>query len=303
MEETIELREIIEIILKGKWLISICTIVAMLFAFIVSWFVLDEQYESKAVVQIASSVQDTGIMANYVAAEFTPTIYMQRIQNETVLNDMFTKEGIGNFSKANLTATNTPSTQLVEVAYKSNSAEEAQKHLQLVLSEAKNQMNASVKENLKQLEATYLNEANSLTSEIEGLMNKYNSIVTTNNLPEILILQTITTSEFVINLNAEQTSTLAEINGALQNELLQLGAQIKVKSEEYHKVLANYQSVKTGLDSFKPDPFIRTIVEPTLAGGPSSPTKVLNLAIGLILGLMVGIGLVFFRSYWKSTAK
>ena len=87
----------------------------------------------------------------------------------------------------------------------------------------------------------------------------------------------------------------------LQNELLQLQVQIQSKSEEYGKVLANYQSVKTGMGSFKPDPFIRVIAEPTLAEGPASPNKMLNLAIGLVIGVMMGIGIVFFRQYWKNS--
>ncbi len=85
MEETIELRELIEIVWKGKAIIAICTVVCMLLAGIVSWFVLEEKYESKAVVQVASGIQDTGIISNYIAAEFTPSIYAQRIQNKPIM--------------------------------------------------------------------------------------------------------------------------------------------------------------------------------------------------------------------------
>ncbi len=47
MEETIELRELIETVWKGKWIIAGLTVLFMLVAAIVSWFVLPEQYESK----------------------------------------------------------------------------------------------------------------------------------------------------------------------------------------------------------------------------------------------------------------
>lgn len=302
MEETIELREIIEVILKGKWIIAVCTIIALVFTGIVSWFVLEEQYESKAVVQIASDVQDTGIMSSYVATEFSPTIYMQRIKNESQMKAAFENANYTNFISKNLALTNQPNTNLVEMSYKAASAEEAQQHLLLLLEETKAEMNTSVKETLNQLEQTYLNESNALSTEIEQLMTQYNNLIVSNKLPEVLILQTIASSQFVLNLTAEQTAALSTITGTLQNQLLQLKAQIDSKSAEYQNVLAKYQSVKTGLDSFKPDPFIRVISEPTLADESASPNKVLNLAIGLVLGLMVGIGLVFFRVYWKNSA-
>ncbi|WP_342473090.1 Wzz/FepE/Etk N-terminal domain-containing protein [Metasolibacillus sp. FSL H7-0170] len=302
MEETIELREIIDILLKGKWLIAICTIIALLFAGIVSWFVLEEQYESKAVVQILSGVQDAGIMSNYVATEFTPTVYMQRMQNVEQNKKYFKANGIDDFIKENLTVSNQPNTDLVEMKYTANTPEDAQKYLQLVMEKTKSEVTSSMKETLNQLEETYLIESNSLSSEIEQLMSSYNDVITKNKLPEVLILQTISSLQFVLNLTTEQSSALSNVTGSIQNELLQLKAQIDIKSGEYHSVLAKYQSVKTGLDSFKADPFIRVIIDPTLAESPTSPNKVLNLAVGLVLGLMVGIGLVFFRSYWKASA-
>lgn len=302
MEETIELREIINMLLKGKWIIAICIIIVLLFAGIVSWFVLEEQYESKAVVQISSGVQDAGIMSNYVATEFTPTVYMQRMQNVEQNKKYFKANGIENFTKENLTVSNQQNTDLVEMKYIANNPEDAQKYLQLVMDKTKSEVSSSMKETLNQLEQTYEKESNSLSSEIEQLMSRYNDVITKNKLPEVLILQTISSSQFVLNLTHDQSSALSNVTGSIQNELLQLKAQIDIKTEEYHSVLAKYQSVKTGLDSFKADPFIRVIIDPTLAEGPTSPNKVINLAIGLLLGLMIGIGLVIFRSYWKASA-
>ena len=302
MEETIELRDIIEIVLKGKWIIAVCTIIAMIFAGIVSWFVLEENYQSKAVVQVSSGIENTGLMSNYIVAEFTPNIYMQRMQNVEQNKKFFEENGVGDFDKENLALSNQPGTDLVEMNYVGSSPEEAQKHLQLLMDKTKIEVDASVKETLTQLEQTYLNESTSLSNEIEQLMTQYNTVVTKNNLPEILILQTIASTQFVINLTESQSKALANVTGAIQNDLLQLKAQIDTKSGEYRKALEKYQSVKTGLDSFKVDPFIRVIIDPTLAEKPASPNKGLNLAIGLILGVMIGIGSVFFRYYWKQSA-
>lgn len=305
MEETIELRELINIVLKGKAVIAISMIVCMLFAGIVSWFVLDKKYESKAVVQVASGVQDTGIMQNYVVAEFTPSIYAQRIQNKTIMSQALRDAGVKvKYDEKNLNAIvdADPSRNFVELKYTAKSTEDAQKHLQILMDATKQKMNDSVQTTLQNLEATYKSESTALSKEIEIVIEQYNKKVRDNNLPELLILQTILNTEITLNISEEQTVALANVNGNLQNQLLQMQAQIQTKSEEYRKTLANYQSVKTGLDSFKPDPFVRVIAEPTLAEEPSSPNKAINLAIGLVIGTMLGLAVVFFRHYWKNSS-
>lgn len=304
MEETIELRELLEIVWKGKVVIAICTIICMLLAGIASWVILDEKYESKAVVQVASGVQDTGIMANYVATEFTPTIYAQRIQNKPIMQQALQDAGVKiKYNEKNLVATTDadPTKNLVELKVTANSAKEAQQQLQILMDATKQKMNESVQLTLQNLESTYKMEADSLTKEIDSIIEQYNQIIRENNLPKLLILQTILNTEMVLNISEEQAATLSNINGNLQNQLLQLQVQVQTKSEEYRNTLANYQSVKTGLDSFKPDPFIRVIAEPTLAEAPASPNKLLNLAIGLVIGMMLGLGIVFFRYYWKNS--
>jgi succinoglycan biosynthesis transport protein ExoP len=52
VEEELSIRELIEIILKGKWIIISLTIVALLISGIVSFYLLDPIYEAKAVLSI-----------------------------------------------------------------------------------------------------------------------------------------------------------------------------------------------------------------------------------------------------------
>ena len=306
MEETIELRALIDIVWRGKAIIAVVTIVCMILAGIVSWFVLDEKYESKAVVQVASGVQDTGVMGNYIAAEFTSNMYAKRIQNKTNMKQALLDEGINveKYDGKNLTTTVDPSStmNLVELSYKAKSAKDAQQQLQILMDTTKEEMNVSVKATLQDLETAYMSDSTALSNEIETIIEQYNKTIRTNNLPEVLILQTVLNSEIVLNISDEQTTALSNINGNIQNQLLQMQAQIQTKSEEYRKILANYQSVKTGIDSFKPDPFIRVIAEPTLEEEASSPNKALILAIGLVIGTMLGLGVVLFRQYWKNSA-
>nr|WP_106783592.1 Wzz/FepE/Etk N-terminal domain-containing protein [Lysinibacillus timonensis] len=302
MKQPIELRDSIEIVLKGKWLIAVTTILCIILSGVISWAILPEKYESSVVVQVVSGVQDTGIMQNYVGAEFTPQIYMQRLKNENKINEAFKNKNLENeFDVRNLSILNETNTNLVFVTYLSDSAENAQEELTTILDVTKSEMNSSVQDTLKNLEKTYKAESESLSQEIETIINEYNKVIRDNKLPEVLILQTILDSEIVLDITEEQTIALSNVSGQLQNQLLQLQSQIQIKSGEFRSVLADYQSVKTGLDSFKPDPFIRVISEPTLAIGPSSPNKILNLVIGIVLGVVIGLGLAFFRHYWRNS--
>ncbi|WP_339197572.1 Wzz/FepE/Etk N-terminal domain-containing protein [Solibacillus sp. FSL R5-0449] len=301
MRESLELRELIDIIFKGKWIIVLTIIIGIVIAFVISWYFMEDRYESKAVVQVASGTQDTGIMSNFIATEFTPLVYIQRIQNETKMNEAFSKSNFESFNQENLLIKNEPNSNLVELVYTGLTPQETQQGLQVLINETKSDMNNSVKKTLDDLEATYLSESEVLSSEIENLMVTYNNLISSNELPEILILQTISDTQFVIDLNEQQSAALANIDGNVQNQLLQIKAKIDAKSDEYRSVLAKYQSVKTGLDSFNPDPFIRIIIEPTYAENPTSPNKLLNLIIGFLLAIILGTAIVLFRAYWKRT--
>lgn len=303
MEETIELRELIETVWKGKWIIAGLIAVFVFAAAILSWFVLPEKYESKAYIQVASGVQDSGIISSYVAAEFTPVIFTQRIGSEAMMNEVFAEAGINKKSNSkNFSASMQESTGLIELTYKAKSAEEAHNLLTSFISKTKAQMNTSVKNTLNELEKTYALETNKLSDEIEILIEQYNNIVISNRLPEILIMQTLVNSQIIMTVGEEQVQALTKVNGALHNELMQMQAQVSSKSAEYRLVLDKYQSVKTGLDSFRPDPFVRSIVDPTIPEVPSGPAKILNIAIAMIIGLMGGLSIVFFRQYWKNSA-
>lgn len=303
MEETIELRELINIVWRGKWLIAGLTTLFVLLAGVLSWFVLPEQYDSKATVQVASEVQDTGIMSSYVAAEFTPVIFTQRIKNPTLMNEALDEARIDEKFDADRLSVNTQAnTNLVELKYTSASPEDAQEQLTLFIKKTKDRMNLSVKNTLTELEKTYTSESKHLSGEIEALVGRYNEKIASNGLPEILIMQTLIGSQIITPVTDQQLNALTKLDGTLHNELMQMQAQIESKSAEYRRVLDKYQSVKTGLDSFRPDPFIRQIVDPTLAENPSAPSKLLNVAIALIIGLMAGLGIVFFREYWKNSA-
>lgn len=304
MEETIDLREIIEIVLKGKWVIALITALCVAIAGLLSWFIIPEQYESKATIQIVSNPQDASLLAGYVNAEFSPSIFTERIQNTTFLKNVLNENdfSIKNFDAENLSVTVEKETQLIDLTYKKGKPDLAQKQLALFINETKDKMNASVINSMKSLEKTYTAEAEILSKEIEGLIEEYNAIIKRNSLPEVLIMQSLLNEQILLTVNDEQLNALVNVDGSLHNQLMQMQSQIRSKATEYRSVLDRYQAVKSGISSFSPEPHFRIISEATLPENPASPNKLLNIAIALVIGMMIGIGVVFFREYWKNTA-
>ncbi|MER2190024.1 MAG: hypothetical protein ABS951_03615 [Solibacillus sp.] len=300
MEDNIELRKIMEIIVKGKPIIISTTIIMMVISGILGWATFEEKFESKAVVQLVSDVQDTGVISNYVSSEFTPAVFISRVENAYFEEEFLQEVGITDFNEKNLDVTLQPNTNIIELKYVDSSSNEAQGSLNLLLEETKKEMGSAVKGTLTHLEETYLNESKILSTEIESLVAKYNKVIVSNKLSEILLLQTVSSSQFVLNLTAEQMAAMSNINSGIQNELIQLKAQIDSKYTEYKNVLDRYQSVKTGLDSFKAETFVKTIVAPTEPKDLNSIiTKTLPILIGLILGALIGVCWVFLRNYRK----
>lgn len=300
-EETIELRELFETVWKGKTIIIISIISAMLIAFVLSSFVLEEEYESKATVQITSNSAAEGIVKQYIDSEFTSQVFAERIKSQAFINQLFNKSS-REVSSTDLNVNIDAATSMVTLTYKSEEPKKSSEVLSTLIEKQKTAMSDSLKNEFTLLADAYTKESDKLSKEIRDLIKIYNTTVKENNLPEILILQTMVSNELIVNISDEQTQALTNIDGEIQNELMQLHARISSKSEEYRKVLDQYQSVLTNMESFRPDPLIKTIIEPTVPEIPSSPNLLLNIAISIVIGLLIGIGIVFIRKYWKETS-
>lgn len=297
-EETIDLRELIEIVWKGKIIVIISIIVALLIALLISIFVLEEKYESKAVVQITSNTAAEGIVKQYIDSEFTSQIFAERIKNQAFIDELFNANEEQYVSNKNLSVNVDPTMNMVSFTYTSNKAEKSKEVLATLIEKQKIAMSDSLQMEFTLLADSYTKESNKLSNEIRDLIKLYNTTVKTNNLPEILILQSMVSNQLIVDLTQEQQASLVNVDGEIQSELMQLQARIASKSAEYRKVLDQYQTVLTNIESFRPDPLIKTIIEPTVAKGASSPNPLLNIAIGVVIGTMIGLGIIFFRNYW-----
>ncbi|WP_391120046.1 Wzz/FepE/Etk N-terminal domain-containing protein [Psychrobacillus sp. L3] len=300
-EETIDIRELIEIVWKGKVVIIVSIIAAMLIAGLLSFFLIGKKYESKAMVQITTNTAADGIVKQYIDSEFTSQVFAERIKNQTFIDQIFnvtSKE----VSSTNLNVNVNPATDMISLSYTSTDPEKSSEVLTTLINEQKATMSGSLQNEFTLLADSYTKESKKLSDEIRDLIKLYNGTVRSNNLPEILILQSMIPTQLIVNLTEEQLASLVNVDGEIQNNLMQLQMRIESKSAEYRKVLEQYQSVLTNIESFRTEPLIKTIIVPTIPEKPSSPNALLNIAISIIIGAMIGLGIVFIRKYWQETS-
>lgn len=300
-EEAIDLRELIEIVWKGKVVVIISIIATMLIAGLLSVFVLEKKYESKATIQITSNTVAEGIVKQYIDSEFTGQVFVERIKDQAFIDQIFNVVS-KNVSNANLNVNIDPSTALISLSYTSADPNKSSEVLTKLISEQKAMMSESLQNEFTLLADSYIKENKKLSDEIRDLIKLYNGTVRSNNLPEILILQSMVPNQLILNVTEEQQASLVNVDGEIQNKLIQLQAKIDSKLVEYRNILGQYQSVLTNIERFRPDPLIKIIIEPTIPAGPSSPNILLNIAIGLVMGAIIGLGIVFMKKYWRETS-
>lgn len=303
MEETIELREIIEILLKGKWIIALVTIVALVVGFVFSWFVVEEKYQSTAQVQIENGAQaltklqeTKGTFYATIKRELANNLLQKRLNNPATYTNEEIANGLGNLSIA--LDTTDPSYTLLNATYTANNAQQAFEQLEQTLVEVKKELEALVLESLEQEIAYYSDEKDLISKEYAILMDDYNQLIQQNNLPQYLLLETISSSGVLKDM-----PDLSNLNAEVLAQVTYLKNELNVKQKQYNEITLTYEQLVTGAQSFKLSKYFTIVEQPKLNEAPVSPNKTLNLAIAFVLGIMLSVGIVFFREYWRNSKK
>jgi succinoglycan biosynthesis transport protein ExoP len=97
------------------------------------------------------------------------------------------------------------------------------------------------------------------------------------------------------SLGATRQAQLAQVAAA--SELAGLQRQAETANMLYNNMLASQGQESAKLAVSPPDTTLTTMATPPLQ--PSSPILPLNVAVGLILGLAVGLGIAFVRERWS----
>lgn len=143
VQDEITLREIIEILLKGKWIIGILTIVAILISLFVSFIVMPETYEARATLLVTPPViidnnklegienftdyfnnYPTMTVETYMEQILSPVVLQNTIKILNLLEDNHT-EMTRNSLKEAISINNIQGTNLIKIHVKDKSPERA----------------------------------------------------------------------------------------------------------------------------------------------------------------------------------
>ena len=115
--------------------------------------------------------------------------------------------------------------------------------------------------------------------------------------------------------NVSEKEVLEQKIEEIQARLTELRATLATEEYKYNEVMRNYELAEQSFEAYQTrkneaeqnvaaDIGRASIIVSSAAAVPempSSPNKMLNVAIGFVLGLMISVFVVFFKSYWEST--
>lgn len=155
-------------------------------------------------------------------------------------------------------------------------------------------------------------------NEVQGITNGQEiefDISNSSALESAMLSAHRTQMETRLIQNISEKEVLEQKIEEIQNRLTELRATLATEEYKYNEVMRNYELAEQSFEAYQTrkneaeqnvaaDIGKASIIISTSAvipEMPSSPNKILNIAIGFVLGLMIGVFVVFFKSYWENT--
>lgn len=307
MEQEISLRELIEIILNGKWFIAIITGIAILISGIVSFFVLEPVYEARATINIRSNEENGN--ANYLAR------YVEQVTSHAVMTDTLNRLGIDR-EEMSITGLRdkidteiVKDTPLIRIKVTDSDPEFASQLTNQIATSFIQYMNRQEQDELRAIARSDVEKIEAELEIHQATMEKLEEEL--SNTPEFIVIQrSLAQDSYLHAIEAEQRRDAAqagslqlideEINPvytSLQQSITNL--RVEMKKLEAQKEELEERIAETGFISARHIIVTSPAIPPER---PIAPKKSLNVAIAAVLGLMISLFIVFFRHYWQSTA-
>lgn len=311
MEETIDLRELVETIIKGKWIIIVCTVAAILVAAILSFWVIDPAYESKATVSV-----NNGLVAgatpqatdSYFNEVITPVAYMERIKSSQIVDQAIQISELTAYTvpsvQNNMTLENTANTNLVTVTLKADSARDAKVLLDALLTTMQESLLVEIQGRIQEDITYYAAQSETEKKNLEELLKLYRQQAEALNLPKSLMLDAVISynNQYILNFDQDRLSDVADMSEQELIGLNEVSNEVKATASVYRDYSSKERQLSAFAEVFRVDNKLLTISAPVESSAPSSPNPLLNIAIALVIGLMAGVMIVFLREYWKNSA-
>jgi chain length determinant protein (polysaccharide antigen chain regulator) len=311
MQEEISLRELIEVIIKGKKLIITVTIIALLIAAILSYMVIKPTYETSATILVNNnSLQQQGAeeLNTYLNEVVSPQVYSQRLKSQQLLNRVIDKHNLKWNVKSlqrNLNVETEKESKLITVTLKGNDAKLIQQTLEAIIAESKLYVGETISSRLTEVANQYKGQLSEEKENLDKALKEYNDAQLEDGLPTIVLLDALTNGgkQYLLNVDDKYMEELQNLDKNKQVEFQKLNNQVNLLTELYNKYSNKYEEARSLAKLFNLENILTIVSNPELPEEPVSPNKTINMAVAIVIGLLVGIGIVLTRHYWKETNK
>lgn len=310
MEETIDLRELVAILAKGKVLIAAVTVAAVIIGALASYLIMDTVYSTNATVSVNNGLVEGKELSGtdrYLQEVITPAIYKERIKNIELIEAAIKKSGVKSYSvgsvQGQLTITPIPDTKILQLTLEGSNAEEAKKMLDSLIEATKASLLTKTLDSMEADKKSYATQIKTEKENLEGLLKQYQQQVTGLGLPSAVLMNNVTSYEnsYILNLDGEATKALSNLSSKELSILNELSNKIKAMETVYQEHLTEERQLLSSIKGFNIDNKVLTVSAPIQQESPVSPNPIMNMAIAFVIGLMAGVGLVFLRHYWQES--
>jgi capsular polysaccharide biosynthesis protein len=296
----------LEIIWKWRKTIALITIVSVLIAGLLSFFVIKPTYEATTTLSVSDITPQTG----FFGSNTTVVLPNQNssdgsmIQSDTADKDL--SYLLSSILKYQDMTVNTYKEEVTNPQVLLNTI----KQLKLdpkryTLDNFKNEIDVQTIDNTNLITITVKEKDPKLAAKIADAIaaNFKSYIVSRNNRQTDKLIATI---ENLINLQNSKieaaTNELNSINPANKTEYEQNQTKLNLLKNTRDIMMEKYNMLQLVKASNLGEQGIMVTSKAIVPDKPVSPKKSLNIAIAFILGLMVSVFVVFFAEYWKSTS-
>lgn len=308
MEEEISLREIIETMLDGKWIIAGVTAVAVAISAVFSFFVIDPTYKASSTMMVNHINQTETTFNEYLEGVMTPQVYVEKLKSPALLSRVIDKENLDpevwtvSSLQQKLQIENKENTNLITISIEGKDPEQLASIINTVVAESKTLTAEQVHTQLQALMTEYEEKMAEEQKNLDAAIAEYNQLKADAGLPALILFQqTASGSQYILEANQELLDELRNLDKEKQVQYEQINTKINKLTELYHSYYAKYEEARSISSAELIQNKVETIAEAFPPQNPVGPNKMLNIAIAVVLGLMAGTGYVFLRSYWKNT--
>jgi len=329
MKEEISLREIIEMILKGKWIISSVTAMAILLTWIYSFFIVTPTYQATALVRFAGNMENQEMALNSFSETTRSEVVVQRIIDRLKLEEQgYTASKV---SKA-IHVQSIKGTSVIAITVKDHIPEMATliantlaldlgtrtiisglatkivdvKERLLDLGNREKIINSEIRQ-LEELLAVTPEKlvTSKVLAEETYLLGVVSDLTNQGNLPAgALELRNEEINPVHVQLRSRLAEKKLELTN-IQSDILNMQSLLEenenkidqLESQFYDEEKLNFNQIQRLLEGD-----FAVFVTPSLQPSePVAPNKAFNVLIGAILGCLASVFIVFLRYYWNVT--